>query len=354
MIKMKTFELNEKIRNLSPYEPVTGECSIRLDANESCFDLPEEIKMKIAAEIQNVQFNRYPDPNAKDLCNAFANYYNISPELVTAGNGSDELISIIINAFLMKGDKIVITQPDFSMYRFYSEISEVVCVNINKSSELSIKIDNLIEVVKSEDARAVIFSNPCNPTSRGLKAEDVVTLINSVDALVVLDEAYMDFWDESLLDTVEEFDNLIILRTASKAAGMAALRLGFAIANPKLTRVIRSVKSPYNVNTLSQVAGTVVFNEREYLEKCKRTILSSKKALYNDLVSLARKNKNKIIPIEGVSNFVLLKTSLAKVIYAFLQNNGISVKLMDDYLRISAGTQHENKVLINALKEFFK
>ncbi|MEG2016032.1 MAG: aminotransferase class I/II-fold pyridoxal phosphate-dependent enzyme, partial [Oscillospiraceae bacterium] len=243
------FELNEKIKNLSPYDPICGEYPIRLDANESFVLPPKNIQNSIVEALSSVSFNRYPDCLATEVCKKFAKICNVSEELVVAGNGSDEIISIIMTAFLQKGDKVITLLPDFSMYKFYTTLVECECKEFFKDENFKVDFESLIDEVNSSKARMVIFSNPCNPTSVGFLADDIKKLIECTDALIVLDEAYMDFWNQSLLSQVQDYDNLIILKTCSKALGFACVRLGFAIANKTLTDVIKAAKSPYNVNS---------------------------------------------------------------------------------------------------------
>ena len=246
------YQLNDKIKNLVPYEPISGTYEIRLDANECPENLPGEIRAQLREKLDEISFNRYPDPLAAKLVNSFAEYYGVKPEFVTAGNGSDELIFLIESAFLEKGDKMLVVSPDFSMYNFYSSICEVECAGFQKNGSLDIDVDALIEKINADGIKLVIFSNPCNPTGRGIDRAQAEKLVSSVEALVILDEAYMDFWTESLLDKIEDYSNLIIFRTASKLVGAAALRLGFAVANTAIARAIQAVKSPYNVNSISQ------------------------------------------------------------------------------------------------------
>lgn len=123
------YELNDKIKNLEPYEPISGTYQIRLDANECPVNLPDEVRREFAARLQEIAFNRYPDPMAERLVRSFADYYGIKPELVTAGNGSDELIFLVESAFMQKGGKMLVVSPDFSMYNFYSSICEVQCAS---------------------------------------------------------------------------------------------------------------------------------------------------------------------------------------------------------------------------------
>ena len=347
------YTLNKKIINLVPYEPISGTYDIRLDANECPDNLPEFIREDIKAEIDKLAFNRYPDPMASSVVEAFASYYGINPALVTAGNGSDELIFLIEAAFLEKGDKMLVVSPDFSMYNFYSSICEVECETFVKNDDLDIDVDALIEKVNSDGIKLLMFSNPCNPTGRGITADEARRLVTSVDALVILDEAYMDFWDQSLLSEVEKYSNLIVFRTASKAVGSAALRLGFAVANETISRAVKAVKSPYNVNSFSQAAGAVIFKNKEYLQNRQKTIVKNRETLYNGLMELGNALED-FTPIESVANFVFVRTSQAEKIFAYLKSKSIVVRLMGSYLRITAGTGQEVEQVLNSIREYFE
>lgn len=346
------YALNKKICDLQPYDPITGEMKIRLDANESCVNLPDDIMAEIHTAIDKINFNRYPDPNATAVCKAFADYYGISADNVTAGNGSDELISVIMNAFMMKGQTLITVAPDFSMYSFYTFISELECETVQKNEDLTIDVDAVIDAVNRTNAGAVIFSNPCNPTSKGLDRDDVLRLITSVNCLVVLDEAYMDFWDKSLLGEVCGYDNLIILRTASKAVGAAAIRLGFAVANETITKALRAVKSPYNVNTVTQEIGRIIFSHNEYLTKTRNYIVTQRQSLYNSVAELAQRYPELFAVVDGCSNFVFIKSPVSKQLFDYLLSQGTAIRYMGDYIRITAGTDDENKTLISQMNDF--
>ena len=346
-------DLNKKIVNLVPYEPISGTYAVRLDANECPDNLPEDIIAEIHQEIDRLAFNRYPDPMATAVVNSFAEYYNINPMFVTAGNGSDELIFLIESAFLEKGDKMLVVSPDFSMYRFYSSICEVECDSFFKDENLDLDVDALIEKVNAEQIKLLLFSNPCNPTGRGITAVQARRLVSSVSAFVVLDEAYMDFWDQSLLAEAEQYDNLIIFRTASKAVGSAALRLGFAVANETISRAIKAVKSPYNVNSFSQAAGAVIYRHKEYLQNRQKTIVKNKETVYNSLSELSSLRSDFKV-YESVANFVFIKTAAAADIFDYLKSKSIVIRLMGEYLRITAGTANEVNLVVNSIKEYFE
>lgn len=347
------YELNDKIKNLEPYEPISGTYQIRLDANECPVNLPDEVRREFAARLQEIAFNRYPDPMAERLVDSFAEYYNIKPTLVTAGNGSDELIFLVESAFMQKGDKMLVVSPDFSMYNFYSSICEVQSASFLKGDSLEIDVDALIRTINRDKIDLVIFSNPCNPTGKGITRAEAEKLVSSVEALVILDEAYMDFWTESLLDKIEDYSNLIIFRTASKLVGAAALRLGFAVANPAISKAIKAVKSPYNVNSVSQAFGEVIYRQKETLKNRQKMIVNNKEMLYNGLVQLCGAKKGFIV-YSSVANFVFMKTSCSREIWEYLKRQSIVVRLMGEYLRITAGTAEEVSAVLRALGAYFE
>lgn len=348
------YQLNQKIRDLIPYQPVTESYRIRLDANESFLTPPSDILGEIAEASQNAMFNRYPDPAAAEVCRLFARYYGISSEHVTAGNGSDELLMLLTECFLQKGEKLMTIVPDFSMYAFYGTLSENPVIEVQKDDDFSISVDKALQTIWREEARMVLFSNPCNPTGQGLRREEVRKLIRGAEeanCLVVLDEAYMDFWDQSLIGEAADYSNLILLRTCSKAFGMAALRLGFAVANPILTNALRAVKSPYNVNSLTQAVGAVILSHPYYLHECVQSILRSRDSLYQMLCALDLRDTELYPPC---TNFVFLKTARTAETFEGLKRMGISVRKMGEYLRITAGTDEENREVADAMGRLLK
>lgn len=343
------YKLPEKIINFTPYEPLVGEYKIRLDVNESFIEIDEKI---VTEAVKKVKLNRYPDPYATAAVKAFAGLFGIDSRLAVAGNGSDELIGVIASAFLQKGDKLLCFKPDFPMYGFYSRLYELDVVEMQKNEDFNIDIDEIINFINEKSIMCVIFSNPCNPTSLGINKAAVKRLAESVSALVILDEAYMDFWDEneSLLSEVQKYDNLIVLRTCSKSVALAGIRLGFAVSNLTITSALKAAKSPFNVNALSQAIGEAVLSDAENYRNSIAMIKESTARLYKALTELAMFEKI----YETRTNFVFIKTEKAGEIYKYLLGKSIAVRCFGNYLRICAGTDEENEELIKALKEFQK
>lgn len=349
-----SYKLNKKLVDLIPYDPIMGHYDIRLDANESCFDLSDELKAKISKSIAEVAFNRYPDCLAKRPIAAFSELYGVPEELISAGNGSDELISIISSCFFESGDTIVNVSNDFSMYAFYAQLYEVNVATYQKEADLTIDPDKLISFCRENKAKGLIFSNPCNPTSLGLDRAAVTKIITSLsDCLVILDEAYMDFWDQSVLADVAKYDNLIILKTCSKAIGLAAVRFGFAVSNKTITNAIRAAKSPYNNDSVAQAIVTDILSEKEYLTKCRDTIVANTKELYEAITAINGEFKCFDEVYEPCTNFVFIKTDDYEKIYSYMLENSIAIRKFKGYLRITAGSEAENAQLIAVLRKYY-
>ena len=348
------YQLNEKIRDLKPYDPIQGSYRVRLDANESFLPLPQALVEEAKAAVERTAFNRYPDPAARELCQAFAACYGVQPQQVVAGNGSDELITVLFEAFLEKGDAFATVEPDFSMYAFNGHLHEARHVAIPKGKDLRLDVEAVAAACQREQVKLLIFSNPCNPTSLVCGREEMRKLIASLpETLVVLDEAYMDFSDQSLLGEVEDHPNLLVLRTCSKAFGMAALRLGFAVCGKTLAGALRAVKSPYNVNSLSQAVGTAVLRRKGELDRALETILRSRDQLYAGLRELGEKYPGRFRLLPGETNFAALEMEDGPELLAYLARQGVAIRYTGGLVRVTCGAPEENKIVLEEMAGYF-
>ena len=348
------YQLNEKIKDLKPYDPIQGSYRVRLDANESFLPLPQALVEEAKAAVERTAFNRYPDPAARELCQAFAACYGVQPQQVVAGNGSDELITVLFEAFLEKGDAFATVEPDFSMYAFNGHLHEARHVAIPKGKDLRLDVEAVAAACQREQVKLLIFSNPCNPTSLVCCREEMRKLIDSLpDTLVVLDEAYMDFSDQSLLGEVEDHPNLLVLRTCSKAFGMAALRLGFAVCGKTLAGALRAVKSPYNVNSLSQAVGTAVLRRKGELDRALETILRSRDQLYAGLRELGEKYPGRFRLLPGETNFAALEMEDGPELLAYLDRQGVAIRYTGGLVRVTCGAPEENKIVLEEMAGYF-
>ncbi len=349
------YQLPQKLQALVPYEPLTGSYPVRADANESFLALPAGLRMQVAEVVSSLDFNRYPDPNCTELCKRFADFFGLEEKHIVAGNGSDELIGLIISSFTAAGESMAVVSPDFSMYAFYAQMNGVRVETFSKlDAGLALDADALIAFAKEKQVSLLILSNPCNPTSLVASREEILKIVDSLDCLVVIDEAYMDFAEGSVLDVAARRDHLIVLKTCSKAFGMAAIRLGFAVANQTITNAIRAVKSPYNVNSMTQAVGCLLLEQKDYLQTCIRQIKDSRDALYQMICGL-QQEKHEILEIANTqANFVFLRVPEPEQVFRAMLSRGIAVRCLGSYLRISAGSQAENKAVLAALSDSLK
>ncbi|TCL42745.1 pyridoxal phosphate-dependent aminotransferase [Harryflintia acetispora] len=349
------YQLPKKVRALIPYDPISGSYQIRLDANESPYapdgQLLEELLKSSPA------LNRYPDPYATECCALFARQFGLRQDQVVAGNGSDELISIIEGCLMEREMTLCTLQYDFSMYSFYSALAELRHVLIPKNADYSVDIDRVIGTVNREGADVLIFSNPCNPTSLLIGQDEIERLVASVGALVVLDEAYMDFAGNgrSGMDLIAKYDNLLILRTCSKAYGAAGLRMGFAAGNKTLIDAIKAAKSPYNVNAVTQALCASLLREPDRIAQLSAALHARAEMLCAGIEALKERFPGRIGRVCGSStNFAFFELTGAKEVHEALLRRSIAVRLMGDHLRISAGTGEENGAVLAALEEILQ
>ncbi len=347
--------LNERVKGLEPYEPAAATYKVRLDANESFVQLPPSLRERISQKLTDFSYNRYPDPMAAGVIRGYSEYIGLPPDCLTAGNGSDELIGLILTSFLSPGDKLLMFSPDFSMYSFYSHLSALTLLDMKKDGSPVPDLPAALRLIEEQDVKAVIFSNPCNPTGGVIPAEQVREFVNSTKALVLLDEAYMDFGRDSIMTDVPKTENLIVLRTCSKAFGLAGLRLGFAAANPTLTRALRTIKSPFNVNALTQLVAETVLSDPEFIKASVQSVIDSRDSLLSGLRSIGAESGGKIKPYDTAANFILVETADAEALHKALLSRSISIRLLTPTrLRVTAGTKEENAAVTAALREILQ
>jgi histidinol-phosphate aminotransferase len=338
-------KLPDKLNSFKPYPAMPGGPAVRMDGNESCFALPPDILGDIAEAVRNTDLRRYPDPYASEVCALAEKFWTAPKDSAVAGNGSDELISIALNALIPRGGKLLVCDPDFSMYRFYAGLCELEIISLERFSGVPCP-DEVAE--KGRSADAVILSNPCNPTGQASPREDMLRIAGSLDCPVLLDEAYMDFHDggrETMMPYIERYDNLVILKTCSKNLALAGIRLGFAFSGSKLRDVLRSVKSPYNVSALAQAAGAAALRRPDWLRDNAGRLTAAKDKLYRRLCAV-----DGLTVTDTAANFVLVSVPDAESAHMTLRSRGVCVRLVGGILRISAGTDEETDILIDALE----
>lgn len=328
-----------------------------LNANESFVPPHPRIQRGLDAAYQKTDLSRYPDIGADALCTAFANFYDIERRFVVAGNGSDELISLLVHALLPLADTVLLTNPDFSMYAHAVHMARGKVEIFEKdAATYELDIDALIAKAQAVDAAMIIFSNPCNPTGSIVTRAEIERLLETFDGLVVVDEAYMDFADESVLDMAGKVENLVVLRTASKALALAGLRIGFSVSTESIKKRLMAAKSPYNVGTLAQALGAAALTEKEAYQGAIQAITASRDVLYESLKALSALFPQVITKVYPTyANFVYFKAKSAKKIYRALLKEGVLIRCFDDEtLRVTAGEVEANLAFIKALNQYIQ
>lgn len=347
--------VKDNLKNFKPYNAPEVKYEVKLDANENFMNIRGDILEKILNKIKNLDFNRYPDPASTKVCKLYANYAKTDAKNVMAGNGSDELIQIIVSTFIDKGDSIMCVNPDFSMYANYTEIAGGNAKVFELNEDFSLDVDKLIETVNREKVKVLFVSNPNNPVATIIPRKDVLRILDECNSIVVVDEAYIEFYGDSVVDKINDYENLIVLRTCSKVMAMAAIRLGFLITNYELIQEIKKVKPPFNVNSVTQAVGEVILENTDYIKDYTKKILEERKFLFDGLKSI---KGLKVYPTH--SNFVIMKLKDSQNIYEELLENSISVRSytddsrLNDFIRISVGSRKENEAVLNCLKKIIK
>lgn len=351
---MENFKKN-RYKDLKPYDAEEFQGYINLGANESFLNFSEELKDGLIKIIKNFSFNRYPSSDCLELRTAFSEYISISKDRILAGNGSDELIFLVMEAFLEKGDKVLTLDPDFVMYSQYANVLGVNNVKFESEKDFTLDEKDFFLAIEKEKPKMVILSNPNNPTGAIISKNVLIDLVKNYNLIVVIDEAYGEFYKDSMIPYINEFHNLIVLKTTSKSIGLAALRIGFLLGNEDVITEIKKIKAPYNINAMSQEIGTLVLKHKELLKKSTDEILREKNYLLSELKKLDKYLKINI----SHTNFFLVDFENAKEVYEYLLNNKIITRDFNggrllNSLRINVGSREENERLISCLKSYFK
>ncbi|SDK37832.1 histidinol-phosphate aminotransferase [Pedobacter sp. ok626] len=336
----------ENIKNLRPYstarDEYKGQASIFLDANENSYGSPLE-----------ENYNRYPDPLQLDLKDAISKIKGVPIENTFLGNGSDEAIDLLFRAFCEpKQDNVVILPPTYGMYEVSAGINNVEIRKVNLLPNFQLDLDGIAEAV-DENTKLIFICSPNNPTGNSIVRTDIETVLANFKGLVVIDEAYINYAKQrTFIKELTEYPNLVVLQTFSKAWGLAALRLGMAFAARPVIDVLNKVKPPYNINQATQDIALKALQNIEQVNEWIKITVAERENLSKELAALAIVKK--VYPSDA--NFILIEVENALSTYNALVAEGIIIRdrskvtLCEGCLRITIGTQEENKTLLAALK----
>ncbi len=314
--------------------------SVFLDANENPYNTP---------------VNRYPDPRQSELKVELAKVKQVNPAQIFLGNGSDEAIDLLFRAFCEpRIDNVVAINPTYGMYQVCAETNDVAYRKVNLTDGFQLPVEALLAAT-DDHTKLLFICSPNNPTGNDFRLSDMEQILRRFEGLVVIDEAYIDFSERpSLLQRLQEFPNLVVLQTFSKAWGCAAIRLGMAFASPEIIGILSKIKYPYNVNLLTQREALSMVHRHYEVERWVKSLKAARAQLIAELGKLPVVAH--IFPTDA--NFVLVRVTDAVALYNYLVSCGIivrnrhSVTLCGNCLRITVGTRVENERLIQALQSY--
>ncbi len=337
------------VAKMAPYvpgeQPAPGERVIKLNTNENPFPPSPRVLAAIRG-LDGEQLRRYPSPRADAFRATAAALHGVSPDMILAGNGSDEVLAIAVRTFLGSGDVLAYPDPTYSLYPVLAASAENRVVTVPWEPDWRLPVDALL----ATGARAIFFANPNAPTGTLVAAARVRALATVFDGLLLVDEAYADFADENCLDLVRELPNVMICRTFSKGYSLAGLRFGYGIAAPALVAEMNKVKDSYNCDAISIVAATAALEDQEYA----RSTWQAVRAERARLAATLGERGWQVIPSQTNFLFATCPDGRAAAVYRELKRRGILVRHfdkpgLDDKLRITIGTAAQNDALLEAL-----
>jgi histidinol-phosphate aminotransferase len=343
---LRMFELENlvraNVRKLTPYssarDEFTGKTGIFLDANENPYG----------------KLNRYPDPYQRELKTAISKIKGIDEEKIFLGNGSDEVIDLCFRVFCNPGiDKALIFTPTYGMYEVSASVNDIETIKIPLNKSFQIDLETAIPYLPDKNLKLIFICSPNNPTSNAMNHTDVEYIVTNFKGIMVIDEAYIDFSEKpSFIKLVNEYPNIILMHTFSKAFGLAAARVGMAFSNSGIIKYFNKLKPPYNISTINQKAA---LNKLSDMQSFKKQVIRIKRERYR-LSEILSKMSLVDMVYPSDANFLLVKVKNANYVYnSLINNNNIITRnrssVVENCLRITIGKKSENDRLIDALND---
>ncbi|HHT9104828.1 MAG TPA: histidinol-phosphate transaminase [Candidatus Wujingus californicus] len=337
----------ERMSGYTPGEQPKDGVYIKLNTNENPYP-PSPNVLNAIKEAVNEKLRLYPDPVATEARKKVAAVLGTKPERVMAGNGSDDLLSIIIRSFAGPGDKVVFPYPSYMLYKTLAELQDGVTCDIDFNEDYSLPENFIVK-----RARVGFIANPNSPSGTMIPSREISKIASKINGVIVIDEAYADFAEDNCLSLVEKHDNLLILRTLSKSYSLAGIRLGFCIAQESLIQGMMKVKDSYNVDRLSIAAAVASLDDQKNMKAHVKKIIETRQYLTDSLRDMG------FFVYPSQTNFVLTRCTKgvsANHLYQTLKSRKILVRYfnlrrLDDCLRITIGTKEEIDTLLKNLRE---
>ena len=342
--------IRPEVLALKAYHVPEAKGMVKLDAMENPYPLPEPLRRELAERLSRVDLNRYPDPTGEKLRALIARKMKVPAGAgVILGNGSDELLQIVTIALARPGAAMMYPTPTFVMYSMYAAFTGMQPIAMPLRDDFTLDAKAFVARMTKERPALVFIAYPNNPTGTLYPEDDVVAIIKAAEGVVVVDEAYHAFAGKTFMDRLREFPNLVVMRTVSKL-GLAGIRLGYLAASPAWVEQFNKVRSPYNVNVLTQATAEFMLERLEVLEEQASLIRQERETLGKSLAGL---KGVKVFP--SAANFFLVRVPDAARVDASLRKQGVLVKNLHpgiaQCMRITVGTPDENRILLTALRE---
>lgn len=346
--------IRPEIAALNAYHVPPAKGLIKLDAMENPYELPAALKAELAQIVADTAINRYPDPTAPELIAVLRKSFNIPAELdVLLGNGSDEIIQMLAMLVARPKAKLLGLEPSFVMYKMTATFCGMEYVGVSLKQDFSLDVEATLAAIALHQPALIFLAYPNNPTGNAFARQDIETIIHAAPGLVVIDEAYFAFAEDSFLSRLGEHDNVVVIRTLSKL-GLAGLRLGFIVGKNKWIEALNKVRMPYNINVLSQIAGTFALQHLKELTEQTQTIIAERARYFNVLQDMPM-----LQTYTSQANFVLVRVPDAPNLFAYFKEAGILLKnlhgvhpLLENCIRITVGTPEENDQVLSILQRY--
>jgi histidinol-phosphate aminotransferase len=343
--------LRQDISNLTSYQVAEANDLIKLDAMESPYQIPKALHTELQQKYLETAINRYPDAQAQETKNQCRLLMNIPKEFdILLGNGSDELIQLLALA-CGENDTLMSFEPSFVMYKMIAKWTRLQYLGIPLSKDFDIDLEETLKIIQAKQPKIIFISYPNNPTGNLFNRQKIEKIIEISEGLVVLDEAYYAYAEDSFITDIKKYNNLVVLRTVSKV-GFAGLRLGLLIGQKDIISQFDKLRMPYNINNLTQASAVFLLNQ-SYVQVAIKNILKQRSLMLDAL-----KNIPSLHVFESQTNFILFKTQKAEDLFSYLKDNGVLIKNLNtnikNGLRVTIGTESENQTFIKIVQNFYE
>lgn len=335
----------QSVKELQPYVVNQTVCSVKLDANEGDKNLFKDLVKELG---DNFYLNVYPDDNYADLKNAIADYIGCKTQNISVGNGSSELLDLCVKTFVDTNELILSLDPTFSMYSIYAKIVNSRYIGAGQGNDFIVDVDDVIKSIKENNPKITIVCNPNNPTGTVIKKDKVLEIVKSTDEIVIVDEAYMEFGEESVVGEIENYKNLIIVKTLSKAFSMAGIRTGYLLANEELVKTVEKVRPPYNLNSISAFLATKALQQKDKMLVYVNQVKKEREKVYKSLLDMGIK------AFQSGANFVFFYCDDKDLEDKLVKEDVLIRKFggkLDNHYRVTIGTNKENNAFVEAMKK---